>query len=104
VFKHLQHSEILPIHTEHQALVVVFSGSLVAAVLKVILQKEQVVLDREEVDLTLVVVMENLDLRHHPDLEIMEPLTQEVVEEDLDLLLAVMVDRVLLWLHILPNK
>ena len=71
---------------------------------KVILQKEQVALDREEVDLTLVVVMENLDLRHHPDLEIMEPLTQEVVEEHLDLPLAVMVDQVLLWLHILPNK
>ena len=51
-----------------------------------------------------MVVMENLDLRHHPDLEIMEPLTQEVVEEDLDLPLAVMVDQVLLWLHILPNK
>ena len=80
------------------------SGSLVAVVVKVILQKEQVALDREEVDLTLVVVMENLDLRHHPDLEIMEPLTQEVVEEDLDLPLAVMVDQVLLWLHILPNK
>ena len=49
---------------------------------------------------TLVVVMENLDLRHHPDLEIMEPLTQVVEEEDLELLLAVMVDQVLLWLHI----
>ena len=28
--------------------------------------------------------MENLDLRHHPDLEIMEPLTQVVEEEDLE--------------------
>tara|TARA_B100002019_G_C21123532_1_gene524637 strand:+ start:559 stop:858 length:300 start_codon:yes stop_codon:yes gene_type:complete len=99
VSKHLQHSEILPIHTEHQALVVVFSGLLEVVVQKAN-QQEDMAADLE--DLMLVVDLEMKDLE--TDLEVMEPQTLEVVEEVLENLLAVTVDRVLLWLHILPNK
>ena len=97
--KHLQHSEILPIHTEHQVLVVVFSG-LLEVVAQKANQQEDMAADLEA--LMLVVGLEMKDLE--TDLEVMEPQTLEVVEEVLENLLAVMVDQVLLWLHILPNK